>query len=135
VGCGGFINITQNAKKVVFCGTFTAGGLEIRAADGRLEIVREGTSRKFLDQVEQITFSGHYAAAHGQTVMYVTERAVFQLTREGGMELLEVAPGIDIERDILAHMRFAPIVRDLRLMDEGLFRADWGRLAGLLAAD
>jgi len=132
VGCGGFINITQNAKKVVFCGAFTAGGLEIRAADGRLEIVREGTSRKFLDHVEQITFSGHYAAGVGQTVMYVTERAVFQLTREGGMELLEVAPGIDIERDILAHMDFVPRMERVREMDPGIFSARWGRLYEIL---
>ncbi|HNG65190.1 MAG TPA: acyl CoA:acetate/3-ketoacid CoA transferase [Thauera aminoaromatica] len=132
VGCGGFINITQNAKKVVFCGAFTAGGLEIRAADGRLEIVREGTSRKFLDHVEQITFSGHYAAGVGQTVMYVTERAVFQLTREGGMELLEVAPGIDIERDILAHMDFVPRMERVREMDAGIFSERWGRLYEIL---
>ncbi|OPZ05477.1 MAG: Acetate CoA-transferase YdiF [Alphaproteobacteria bacterium ADurb.BinA305] len=132
VGCGGFINITQNAKKVVFCGAFTAGGLEIRAADGRLEIVREGTSRKFLDHVEQITFSGHYAAGVGQTVMYVTERAVFQLTREGGMELLEVAPGVDIERDILAHMDFVPRMERVREMDAGIFSERWGRLYEIL---
>ena len=132
VGCGGFINITQNAKKVVFCGTFTASGLQIRAGNGRLEIVREGTSRKFLDQVEQITFSGHYAARVGQTVMYVTERAVFQLTREGGMELLEVAPGIDIERDILAHMDFVPRMDKVRPMDAGIFDEQWGRLSAIL---
>ena len=134
VGCGGFINITQNSKKVVFCGTFTAGGLRIQAADGQLKILQEGKSSKFLEQVEQITFGGDYAAAHGQSVLYVTERAVFRLTREG-LELIEIAPGIDLQRDVLAHMRFAPIVRNVRLMDEGLFRADWGRLAGLLAAD
>jgi propionate CoA-transferase len=132
VGCGGFINITQNAKKVVFCGSFTAGGLEIEAAGGRLQIVREGRSRKFLDHVEQITFSGHYAASVGQTVLYVTERAVFQLTREGGMELLEVAPGIDIERDILAHMDFVPRMDRVRPMDAGIFDERWGGLHDIL---
>ncbi len=132
VGCGGFINITQNAKKVVFCGAFTANGLEIRAGDGKLEIVREGSSRKFLDHVEQITFSGHYAAGVGQTVMYVTERAVFQLTHEGGMELLEVAPGIDIERDILAHMDFVPKMDQVKTMEAGIFNERWGQLHDIL---
>ena len=132
VGCGGFINITQNAKKVVFCGTFTAGGLKIEAADGKLNIVQEGRSRKFLDHVEQITFSGHYAAKVGQTVMYITERAVFQLTHEGGMELLEVAPGIDIERDILAHMDFVPKMDKVKQMDPGIFNERWGNLYEIL---
>ena len=131
VGCGGFINITQNAKKVVFCGTFTAGGLEIAVADGRLSIVSEGRSRKFLDHVEQVTFSGHYAAGIAQPVLYVTERAVFKLTGDG-LELIEVAPGIDIERDILAHMAFPPIMRDVRAMDAGLFAEHWGQLAARL---
>ncbi|ATE61564.1 acyl CoA:acetate/3-ketoacid CoA transferase [Thauera sinica] len=132
VGCGGFINITQNAKKVVFCGTFTAGGLQIRAGNGELQIVTEGKNRKFLDHVEQITFSGHYAASVGQTVLYVTERAVFQLTRDHGMELLEVAPGIDIERDILAHMDFVPKMDRVKQMDPGIFDEHWGRLYGIL---
>ena len=132
VGCGGFINITQNAKKVVFCGTFTAGGLEIAVADGRLRILREGRSSKFLDHVEQITFSGHYAAGIGQPVLYVTERAVFRLTGEG-IELLEVAPGIDIERDIVAHMAFPPLMRDVQWMDAGIFQAHWGCLGAIIA--
>lgn len=102
-GCGGFINITQNAKKVVFCGTFTAGGLEVAVEDGKLRIIREGTSRKFMKAVEQITFSGNYAKRLNKDVLYVTERAVFRLTGEG-LVLIEVAPGIDIEKDILAHM-------------------------------
>ena len=133
VGCGGFINITQNAKKVVFCGTFTAGGLEIAVDGGRLKIVKEGKSRKFLEHVEQITFSGHYAASIGQAVLYVTERAVFRLTAEG-IELLEVAPGIDIERDIVAHMAFPPLMRDVQLMEGGLFQPEWGQLAALMGA-
>ena len=132
VGCGGFINITQNAKKVVFCGTFSAGGLEVAVADGRLRILREGRSSKFLDHVEQITFSGHYAAGIGQPVLYVTERAVFRLTGEG-IELLEVAPGIDIERDIVAHMAFPPLMRDVQWMDAGIFQTQWGRLGAIVA--
>ena len=120
-GAGGFINISQNARKVVFAGTFTAGGLEIAVEDGDLRIVREGKSRKFVEAVEQITFSGAYAAETGQPVFYVTERCVFRRTPDG-MELTEVAPGIDIERDILGHMGFKPIVRDPKPMDARIFR-------------
>jgi propionate CoA-transferase len=122
-GAGGFINISQNAKKLLFAGTFTAGGLQVAVADGRLSVSREGKARKFTESVEQITFSGQYAAETGQPVFYVTERCVLQRT-EAGMELIEVAPGIDIERDILAHMGFAPIVRTPKLMDERIFRPE-----------
>jgi propionate CoA-transferase len=119
-GAGGFINITQNARKVVFAGTFTAGGLEVAIEDGRLRIVKEGGSRKLVKKVEQITFNGAYAAETGQPVLYVTERCVFRRNAEG-LELVEVAPGIDIERDILAHMDFRPIIRDPRPMDACIF--------------
>jgi propionate CoA-transferase len=122
-GAGGFINISQNARKVVFTGTFTAGGLEVAFDDGQLRIVREGRSRKFIKQVEQITFSGAFAGRAGQPVLYVTERCVFRRTAEG-VELTEVAPGIDIERDILAHMDFHPIVNSPVQMDASLFRPD-----------
>jgi propionate CoA-transferase len=120
-GCGGFINISQNARCVVFAGTFTVGGLEIEIADGKLNIIQEGRSHKFLKQVEQNTFSGPYACERGQPVIYVTERCVFELTKEG-LELIEVAPGVDIERDILAHMDFKPIVKAPVLMDARIFR-------------
>jgi propionate CoA-transferase len=122
-GAGGFINISQNAKKVVFCGTFTAGELEVAFADGRLEIRSEGRSRKFTHVVEQRTFSGLYAASRGQRVLFVTERCVF-LLGPNGLELIEVAPGVEIERDILAHMDFRPLVRDPRPMDARLFRPE-----------
>ncbi|MCE4538976.1 acyl CoA:acetate/3-ketoacid CoA transferase [Pelomonas sp. P7] len=122
-GAGGFINISQNAKQVVFVGTFTTGGLRLDVADGRLAIAMEGQARKFVDQVEHRTFSGPHAAAEGKPVLYVTERCVFRLTQEG-VELVEVAPGIDIQRDILDRMDFAPIVRQPRLMDERIFRPD-----------
>ena len=119
-GCGGFINITQNAKKLIYCGTFTAGGLKEEVADGKLVISVEGKNKKFLAHVEQVTFSGEYANSIGQPVLYITERAVFKLTPEG-LELIEVAPGIDIDKDILAYMDFKPIVKDVKLMDARIF--------------
>ncbi len=122
-GSGGFINISQNAKKVLFAGTFTTGGLEIAARDGKLEIVREGRDRKFLDHVEQITFSGDLAVENRQPALYVTERCVFRMTIDG-LELSEVAPGIDIERDILRHMEFKPVIRNPVLMDERIFQPE-----------
>lgn len=119
-GCGGFINITQNSKQVIFCGTFTAGGLKEHVEDGKLVIDQEGRGNKFLKNVEQITFSGDYANSVGQPVLYVTERAVFKLTPKG-LELLEIAPGIDLEKDVLAHMEFKPIINAIKLMDSRLF--------------
>jgi propionate CoA-transferase len=120
-GAGGFINISQNAKKVVFVGTFTAGGLKVAVSGGALRIVQEGASRKFVEEVEHRTYSGKYALERGQTALYVTERCVFRLAAEG-LELIEIAPGIDLERDILAHMDFAPFVsKDLKLMDARIF--------------
>jgi propionate CoA-transferase len=120
-GAGGFINISQNAKSLVFAGTFTADGLEVVVEGDGIRIVTEGRSRKFIAAVEQVTFSGAYAAERGQPVLYVTERCVFRRTK-AGMELAEVAPGIDIERDILGQMGFVPIVQDLKPMDPRLFR-------------
>ncbi|MDP4023510.1 malonate decarboxylase subunit alpha [Methylobacterium sp. NEAU 140] len=119
-GCGGFINISQNARKVVFAGTFTSGGLETRIEDGKLRILKEGRARKFMAGVEQNTFSGPYAKERRQPVLYVTERCVFNLT-QAGMELIEVAPGIDIGRDILAHMDFMPVIENPILMDRRIF--------------
>lgn len=119
-GCGGFIDISQNARAVVFAGTFTAGGLEVAIEDGKLRIVKEGRARKFVKQVEQVTFSGKYAAQKAQPVIYVTERCVFQLT-DHGLELIEVAPGIDIDRDILAHMAFKPHIHSPVTMNPRIF--------------
>jgi acyl CoA:acetate/3-ketoacid CoA transferase len=121
IGPGGFIEIAQNAKKVVFCGTFDAQGTRLEFADGRLRVLQPGKVRKFVDRVERITFSGDYARARGQEVLYVTERAVFRLA-DRGLELIEVAPGIEIERDILPHMAFAPAIGDVKPMPAESFR-------------
>lgn len=121
-GCGGFIDISQNAKKCVFCGTFTANGLEVQLHHGKMKIVHEGTISKFLRQVEQVTYSGAYASQQGRSALYITERAVFELTSEG-LVLTEIAPGISLERDILPHMEFRPIQRQPLLeMDPKIFQ-------------
>ena len=119
-GCGGFIDISQNSRAVVFAGTFTAGGLKVDVKDGEVKILQEGRSKKFVKRVEQITFSGTYAAMRSQPVIYVTERCVFQLTLQG-LELIEVAPGIDIGRDILPHMDFAPVINTPISMNPRIF--------------
>jgi propionate CoA-transferase len=123
-GCGGFINITQNAKRLFFCGTFTAKGLKIKAENGKLTIVKEGEVKKFLKKVGHVTFSGEYAKEIGQPVLYVTERAVFELKKDG-LHLIEVAPGIDIEKDILKLMDFKPVIAGTpKLMDARIFGAE-----------
>ena len=120
-GCGGFINITQNAKRVFFCGTFTAGGLKTVVEDGKLVITQEGREKKFIDTVEQITFSGDYAVKTGQPVMYITERAVFEL-RADGVYLTEIAPGIDLQTQVLDLMGFTPKMEGTpKLMDARIF--------------
>ncbi|ROR34959.1 acyl CoA:acetate/3-ketoacid CoA transferase [Inmirania thermothiophila] len=122
-GAGGFINISQNARELFFLGTFTSGGARFRIGDGRLVIEREGRHRKFVQRVGHLTFSGRYARSRGQRVTYITERAVFRLDPEG-LVLTEIAPGIDLERDVLARMAFRPrIAAELRTMDPALFTA------------
>jgi propionate CoA-transferase len=122
-GAGGFINISQNAKKIYFLGTFTTGDLEVAVADGKLLIERDGKAKKFVKEVEHRTFSGSFAAQNNREVLYITERCVFQLTKQG-LELIEVAPGIDIKRDILDKMDFEPIIRQPREMDSRIFRVE-----------
>ncbi len=119
-GAGGFINISQNASRLVLAGTFTAGGLKAEINNGALQIVQEGHAQKFLTAVEQITFSGSLAAETEQPVLYVTERCVFRNTPQG-LELIEVAPGVDIDRDILAHMAFTPVIGDVITMNPMIF--------------
>lgn len=121
-GCGGFINISQNAGKVVFCGTFTSGGLQVKTEEGNLIIIKDGKLNKFVGGVEQVTYSGPYGVEKGQEVMYVTERAVFRLTGKGLM-LTEIAPGINLEKDVLGRMDFRPeISGTLKEMDRAIFR-------------
>ncbi|MBQ9180139.1 MAG: 3-oxoacid CoA-transferase [Firmicutes bacterium] len=132
-GPGGFINISQNTPKVCYMGTFTAGKQQIEIADGKLNIVQDGDSAKFVNAVQQITFSGDYARSTGQKVLYVTERAVFRLNTfhgdrlfvspgECALELIEIAPGVDLEKDILAKMEFRPkVAEDLKVMDSWIF--------------
>ncbi len=120
-GAGGFINITQNSRIVMFVGTFTCGGLDVAVEGGRLVIRKEGRSKKFVKRVEQVTFSGEHAARTGQRVLYVTERCVLKLGSRG-LELVEVAPGVDVQKDILAHMEFKPILDRPVAMDPRIFR-------------
>ncbi|MCR4673309.1 MAG: 3-oxoacid CoA-transferase [Lachnospiraceae bacterium] len=123
-GPGGFINITQNTPKIYFLATFTAGKTELEIADGELRIHKDGSIKKFVDKVQQITFSADYARKSGQEVGYITERAVFKLT-ETGIMLTEIAPGVDLEKDILDKMDFVPeIAEDLAIMDPRLFKPE-----------
>jgi acetate CoA-transferase len=122
VGTGGFIDIAQNSKKVVFCGTLTAGGLKVAFADGRLNIEREGRIRKLIAAMPEVTFNGMDAIRRRQEVVFITERAVFRLTPKG-VELSEIAPGVDIERDVFMRMDFTPqVAASLKTMDSRLFR-------------
>ena len=121
-GPGGFIDISQGAKNIVFCGSFDAKGTKVAVEDGRLAILSHGRVAKLVESVAGITFSGVEAVKRGQRVRYVTERAVFALTPEG-VEMIEYAPGVDVPADILDRMQFAPLVREPIVMDASLFTA------------
>lgn len=128
-GAGGFIDITQNAKHVVFCSTFTAKGLKTGYRDGKLNIIQEGCIKKFVNDVTQISYNGPLAVKNGQKMHYVTERAVFEL-QETGPVLIEIAEGMDLKRDILDHMDFIPrIAENLKTMDPEIFAEGPYRLA------
>ncbi len=128
VGPGGFINISQSAKKIVFCGTLT-NGAKLSFEQGQAKVLEEGKTRKFVQQVDHITFSGKFAQANNKPVVFVTERCVLELRAEG-VVLTEIAPGLDLERDVLAVMDFTPVIaEDLKLMPEEIFSEQWGGLA------
>ena len=132
VGPGGYVNISSSAKKVVYCGTMTAGGAEYKVADGTIKILKEGKIKKFVNECEHVTFSGVYSAKRGQEVVYVTERAVFKLL-DGKVTLVEIAPGMDVEKDIIALMEFRPeISPDLKEMPAEIFQPKWGKLRQML---
>lgn len=120
-GPGGFINITQSTPVVCFMGGFMASRPELEIGGGQLHILKEGEGVKFVKKVQQITFSADYARETGQKILYITERAVFQLAEQGIM-LTEIAPGVDLEKDILAHMEFQPIIgENLKVMDPRIY--------------
>lgn len=130
-GPGGFIDITSTTAKVVFCGTLL-GKAKMAFGDGKMKVIEEGSIRKFLKHVEQITFSGQYAKPN-QTILYVTERCVFQLI-DGRMTIVEIAPGLDLKRDVLANLDFTPAVSEsLKLMDPAIFQETWGGLGQKLS--
>jgi acyl CoA:acetate/3-ketoacid CoA transferase len=123
VGPGGFIDIAQNARKMVFCGTMAAKGVKLQTGDGQMRVLQQGSIKKLLPQVEQITFSGSEALKRGQTVLFLTERASFRLTAQG-VELFEIAPGIDLQHDVLDQMDFVPrLSPTLAVMPADLFNA------------
>jgi len=128
VGPGGFIDIAQNARKVVFCGTFAAKGVRLQTGDGQMRVLQQGAVKKLVPQVEHITFSGAQSLLRGQQVLYLTERASFRL-KPHGVELFEIAPGIDLQRDVLDQMAFAPqLAAHVGVMDAAHFAAAASRL-------
>jgi propionate CoA-transferase len=129
IGVGGFINISQNAKCVVFGGTLTTGDLDIAWAQGKTLIRREGRYKKFVPKLEQVCYSAAMGRAQDQTTLFVTERAVFRVGIQG-LELIEIAPGLDLERDVIGQMGFRPqLAPDIRVMDARIFQEGPMRLA------
>jgi propionate CoA-transferase len=137
IGVGGFMDVAAGAKKVIFTTIMTGGVMpndlpQFKIEGGRISILREGNVKKFVPTIEQVTFNGPLAITEGKKVMVITERAVFQLTKEG-LELIEIAPGMDLERDVLGAMDFRPLVsKNLQQMPTGIFAEHWGGLAELL---
>ena len=136
VGPGGFINISQNAQTMVFSATFTSGGLDIDWPGGQTRITREGREMKFVRSVQQVTYSGSLAHENGQRTLFVTERAVFRRNEAGRLEMIEIAPGVDLERDVLALMEFRPDISPaLKPMDARIFLPQPMKLADTIAAN
>ena len=129
IGVGGFMNIICTARKSVILGTFTAAGIKTAVEDGKLVIKQEGKFKKFVKKCPQVSFSAPMSVANGQEVIYVTERAVFRAV-EGGMELMEIAPGVDLQKDVLDLMEFTPIIPEggPKLMPAEIFQEEWGGL-------
>lgn len=126
-GCGGFIDISQTVKTIIFSGKLVVGG-QLNIQDDHITIAQEGTPSKFVDTVQHIDFNANYARSLGQTVYYVTERAVFQLV-EDGIELIEIAPGVDLQHDVLDKLSFQPLIADkLHTIDSNIYRQHWGML-------
>ena len=135
LGVGGFTNITAGAKKACFIGTFTAKGLKEHIEDGKLVIDQEGQLKKFVKKSEQIAYDAPLAVKNGKPALYITERCVFESCAEG-LKLIEIAPGVDIEKDILPNMEFAPIIPEggPKLMPAEIFQENWGGLSALMDA-
>lgn len=139
IGVGGFMNVAGGASEVVFMGTFTGGKTrdsqpKLAIADGKLTIDREGDAKKFVGSVDQVSFSAKVALDLGKKILYVTERAVFELVQEG-LKLIEIAPGVDLQKDVLDQMEFTPLIADdLKEMPAKLFQEDWGDLAEIMAS-
>ncbi len=119
-GVGGFVNIVQSARRLVFCLTLRAGDLEVAVENGRLAIVKEGRHAKFVKRFQHVCFHGPTALHRGQQVIYVTERAVFELTAQG-LKLIELAPGVDLQKQVLDQMEFTPVIESVSTMPDGCF--------------
>jgi propionate CoA-transferase len=121
-GVGGFVNISQAAKKIVFCGSFTAGGLEVSYSNEKLKILREGRTKKFVQTIDQISYSATHGARNKQEVKFITERGVIEL-HEGQLILTEVAPGINILEDVVNQSSaYISISDKVKIMDKSIFQ-------------
>lgn len=137
MGVGGFMNVASQASLALFIGTFTAGGIKCKIEDGKTVIEQEGRFDKFVDHLAQLSFNGDLAMEKGNKVVFVTERCVLErLPEYDTLVLTEIAPGIDLEKDVLAHMGFKPVIPDggPKLMDSALFQPEWGKLKEIFAA-
>ncbi|MCD8871517.1 acyl CoA:acetate/3-ketoacid CoA transferase [Staphylococcus gallinarum] len=133
-GCGGFIDISQTVKRIVFSGTMVAGG-QLDFKDGQIDINKQGHTHKFVQHVGSVDFNAQYAQELGQEVYFVTERGVFELMNNG-LKLIEIAPGLDIEKDILAHMDFKPMVaEDIKVTNPAIYHDKWGGLAQVIRSE